>query len=121
MQATIIHTESDQEYFFKEGCYILELSNSEQDEGLSIARARVTPGVSTQCHQLSQTIERYIILSGEGLVSLNRQSPQKVVQNDVVIIPKNCPQSIKNIGSSDLIFLVICTPRFLPENYQAVI
>jgi hypothetical protein len=27
-------------------------------------------------------------------------------------------QRIHNPGPDDLVFLVICTPRFLPENYE---
>lgn len=119
MKPSILRTNESSEYFFKEGCHILELSNSPQDEGLSIARARVEPGVTTHLHQLHQTIERYIILEGQGKVVLGELAPEKVEKNDVVIIPANCPQSISNTGTTDLIFLVICTPRFLPENYHA--
>ena len=38
------------EYFFDEGCYITEVSNSDDDQQLSIARARVAPGVTTRWH-----------------------------------------------------------------------
>ena len=120
MKPTVLKTDNSQEYFFKEGCYILELSNSTLDEGLSIARARVEPGVETKLHQLSNTIERYIILEGEGEVTLGGLAPQTVTKNDVVIIPADCPQSIVNTGKKDLVFLVVCTPRFLPENYREV-
>jgi len=120
MQPKVLKTDSSKEYFFKEGCYILELSNSEHDKGLSIARARVEPGIATQLHSLHDTIERYIILQGEGLVTLAEQEPIAVGEYDVVLIPKNCPQSICNTGSDDLVFLVMCTPRFLPENYQTI-
>ncbi|MGS2718173.1 hypothetical protein ACVBE9_08385 [Eionea flava] len=100
----IIHNDESNEYFFEEGCYILEVSNSEKDAGLSVARARLTPNTETRLHRLNKTIERYIIVSGNG----------------VVIIPENCPQMIRNTGDDDLIFLVVCTPRFLPENYYDV-
>jgi mannose-6-phosphate isomerase-like protein (cupin superfamily) len=38
----------------------------------------------------------------------------------VVIIPPHCWQRITNNGAEDLIFLAICSPRFLPENYQPI-
>ena len=120
MKPCVLKTDSSQEYFFKEGCYILELSNSPKDEGLSIARARVEQGMSTQLHQLSDTIERYVILEGEGEVTLGTLPPQAVAKHDVIIIPADCPQSIVNAGQDDLIFLVICSPRFFPKNYQEV-
>ena len=118
----IIHNEVSSEYFFEEGCYILECSNSDSDPSLSIARARLEPNTQTKLHKLDKTIERYIILQGQGEVTLGDSTMNCLVQNikanDVVIIPKNYPQSIKNTGNQDLIFLVICTPRFNADNYS---
>lgn len=113
----ISNTESD-EYYFEEGCFIWELSNSDNDQELSIARARVLPNTSTKLHRLSNTIERYIILAGQGDVTLGEQLPTTVSAGDVVIIPKNCPQAIHNTGAEDLVFMVVCTPRFIVENYH---
>lgn len=119
---TIIHNEESSEYFFEEGCYILELSNSDKDSNLSIARARLAPNTQTKLHKLNQTIERYIILQGQGEVMLGNSDTTHLVQNikpnDVVIVPESYPQAIRNTGDSDLIFLVICTPRFKVENYS---
>ena len=114
---TIIHSNNSNEYYFEEGCYILELSNSEQDSGVSIAKARVAPKTETKLHKLKQTIERYIILEGIGEVVVGDLPPAQVVKNDIVIIPENCAQKIANTGNEDLIFLVICTPRFTIDNY----
>ena len=118
----IIHNDESSEYFFEEGCYILELSNSDKDSNLSVARARLSPNTQTKLHKLNKTIERYIILQGQGDVMLGNSemecSVKNVKSNDVVIIPENHPQAIKNTGDSDLIFLVICTPRFKVENYS---
>lgn len=118
----IIHNDDSSEYFFEEGCYILELSNSDKDSNLSVARARLSPNTQTKLHKLNKTIERYIILQGQGDVMLGNSemeySVKNVKSNDVVIIPENHPQAIKNTGDSDLIFLVICTPRFKVENYS---
>jgi len=116
----IIHTPESEEYYFEEGCYILELSNSEVDPALSIARARVKPNRETQLHKLISTVERYIILAGQGQVTLGDEAAKAVAKNDVVIIPEACPQKILNVGSEDLVFLVICSPRFLPDNYQEI-
>jgi mannose-6-phosphate isomerase-like protein (cupin superfamily) len=120
MQAVIIHNDENREYYFHEGCYILELSNSNKDPELSIARARVLPGTATQLHSLSSTIERYIILEGQGEVTLDEQPATPVFKGDVVIIPENCPQAICNTGKNDLVFLAICTPRFVENNYREV-
>ena len=41
MQTQILKANEADEYYFDEGCFILELSNSPADPGVSIARARV--------------------------------------------------------------------------------
>jgi mannose-6-phosphate isomerase-like protein (cupin superfamily) len=120
MQAHIIKTNEADEYYFDEGCFILELSNSEADPDLSIARARVCPGVSTKLHRLKGTIERYVIIAGAGLVEVEGLEAQTVGAGDVAIIPPLCGQKITNNGDQDLVFLAICSPRFKPEAYAAI-
>ncbi len=121
MQSCIKKFNQQEEFYIDEGCYIAELSNSDDDPNLSIARARVEPGVTTKLHQLFDTIERYIILEGEGLVELGGLTPQKVGPYDVVIIPAACVQKITNTSSRDLIFFAICSPRFKQSNYLEVV
>jgi mannose-6-phosphate isomerase-like protein (cupin superfamily) len=118
MQAQILTTPESEEYFFEEGCFILELSNSAQDPQLSIARARVTAGVSTRLHRLSGLVERYVILSGVGVVEIADLPAQQVSAGNVVIIPPHCAQKITNTGAVDLVFLALCTPRFQTQFYE---
>jgi len=106
------------EYFFHEGCFITELSNRADDPNVSIAQARVEPGQITRWHRLRNTIERYVIQSGSGMVEVGDEPPRKVSAGDVVFIPALCRQRIYNHGDDDLIFLAVCTPRFLLENYE---
>lgn len=114
----ILHTPESQEYYFHEGCHILELSNSPDDEEISIARARVEPGKTTRWHRLKDTTERYIIQHGTGLVEVGDLPAETVTAGSVVIIPPMQPQRITNIGTEDLIFLAICSPRFRPDCYE---
>jgi mannose-6-phosphate isomerase-like protein (cupin superfamily) len=114
----IISTDEGSEYYFEEGCYIWEQSNSAVDEDLSIARARVLANTATKRHKLANTTERYIILEGTGEVILGENTITAVSKGDVVIIPPNCPQAINNTGTIDLVFMVLCTPRFIIENYS---
>lgn len=106
------------EYFFREGCFITELSNRADDAAVSIAQARVEPGHTTRWHRLRNTTERYVILSGSGIVEIDDEPPRDVSAGDVVIIPALYSQRIHNNGDNDLIFLAICTPRFMVENYE---
>ncbi len=111
----------DDEFYIDEGCHIVELSNSEHDPALSIARARVEPGATTRWHALKGTVERYVIVEGAGLVEVGDRPAQHVAAGDTVIIPADCRQRIANIGTGDLVFLALCTPRFLSENYVDLI
>ena len=118
MKPVINHYQPLSDFFIDEGCYINELSNSADDPGLSIARARVPPGVTTHWHSLDGITERYCILEGEGMVEVGDLPAEIVGIGDVVIIPPGCAQRISNCGDGKLIFLAICTPRFEPAHYR---
>lgn len=120
MKATVRPLKAETEFYLPEGCHIIEVSNSDDDPQLSIARARVEPGVSTRWHRLMDTAERYVILKGTGIVEVGELIPQQVAEGDVVLIPPGSPQRITNSGEVDLVFLAICTPRFLPDSYQDI-
>lgn len=108
------------EFLTAEGCYITEISNTSDDPGLSIARARVAPGTTTRWHRLRDITERYYILQGKGIMEAGELPPQEVTEGDIVLIPPLCRQRITNSGPMDLIFLAICTPRFRPEAYEDI-
>ncbi len=118
MRAKILKPDPGTEIDTPERCYILEMSNSSSDEALSIARARVEPGVTTARHRVAGTAERYVILEGEGRVELEGLPPESVGVGDVVLIPPGVGQRIANTGDTDLVFLALCTPRFRAENYE---
>lgn len=103
-----------------ERCLITELRNVPADGACSIARARVPPGVTTQWHLLRDVVEHYVILEGQGLVEVGDGPPTPVSKLDVVSIPANTRQRIKNTGRGDLSFLCVCLPRFVPESYESL-
>src|SRR5262249_43254835 len=105
------------EFYTDERCYIVELHNRAEDQSCSIVRARVAPGVTTKSHALRGIIERYVILQGEGMVEVGDAAPVAVQPLDVVTIPADTSQRITNVGTADLIFLAVCTPRFREEAY----
>lgn len=120
MKETIKRQNLKNEFYIDEKCYVIELSNTPDDPDVSLARARVEPGVTTRWHRLKGTSERYFIISGRGLMEVGEQPPQEVTAGDIVLIPPMCPQRITNIGSEDLIFLAICTPRFTQDAYEEI-
>lgn len=120
MKQAIRKSVSANEYYTAERCHITELSNSEDDPTLSIAQARLEPGVTTRWHRLRETAERYVILEGQGRVEVGDMPPGNVAAGDIVLIPPMARQRIANTGDTDLVFLAICSPRFLLENYQDI-
>jgi mannose-6-phosphate isomerase-like protein (cupin superfamily) len=123
----ILRGSSCQEYWFEEGCFITEWLNSPDDPALSVARARVAPGVTTRLHRLAGVAERYVVLEGQGRVEL--VGPDGAMTNadhyvsdiepgDVVVIPPGVAQRVTNIGEVDLVFLALCTPRFTRGAYR---
>lgn len=118
MNDTIQHGGASPEYWFEEGCHITEWSNTAADPALSVARARVPPGGTTRRHCLVDVTERYVILSGRGRVELGQAEPAEVGPGDVVVIAAGVSQRITNLGTDDLVFLALCTPRFTTASYR---
>ena len=88
--------------------------------GGSLRRVRVEPGVTTRLHRLRGITERYVVIQGLGRVEVGTLPPSLVAPGDVVYIPPGCPQRIENPGDADLVFLAVCTPRFVPEAYEDI-
>ena len=126
VEAAVRRPDETEELYTEERCHILEISGRLDDPGLSIARARVEPGVTTQLHALD-IAERYVILSGQGEMELGTaesDSPSldamPVAPGDVVLIPPRVPQRITNTGQEDLVFLCLCTPAWRDGVYRAL-
>lgn len=118
--ATVRRPDAATEHDTAERCAILECWNEPVDPQASIARARVAPGVTTAWHRLDGITERYLIVDGRGRVEVGELPPAEVGPGDVVVIPPGCRQRIANLGAADLVFLAICTPRFVPQAYEAL-
>ncbi len=120
MQASIKKADANLEFETGERCFILEVANDDDDDILSISRARVLPGVTTQWHQLKGIDERYLIVRGHGRVEVQGIEPTEVHEGDVVRIPAGTPQRITNTGAIDLLFYCICSPRFHVNSYNSL-
>ena len=120
MTARIVQQNLADEFYTPERCYIIELDNTPGDPAVSVARARVEPGVTTRWHRLLGVAERYYIVSGHGLMEIGDQAPQTVTAGDLVVIPAQSRQRVTNSGTEDLVFLAICTPRFTDAVYEDV-
>jgi mannose-6-phosphate isomerase-like protein (cupin superfamily) len=110
----IVKANSLNEYLTPERCYIAENYSSKD---VSIAVARVKPGVTTKAHHLKKIQEIYIITAGEGKATCGGLEPTMVSTGDIIIIPAGASQKITNTGKTDLIFYCVCTPRFTEDCY----
>jgi mannose-6-phosphate isomerase-like protein (cupin superfamily) len=97
-----------------ERCLIAENYSSND---VSIAQARIKPGITTFAHHLDGVNEIYLITSGKGQVDVGDIKPTKVTKGDLIVIPAGVSQRISNIGKTDLVFYCICTPKFTSECY----
>ena len=82
----------------------------------SLAHATVKPGKTSQPNKL-KTSEVYIILEGEGIMTIDEES-KKVKSCQVIYIPPNSKQFIKNTGKSNLKFLCIVDPAWKVEDEE---
>jgi mannose-6-phosphate isomerase-like protein (cupin superfamily) len=112
MQAQIKRASQAVEFWTEERCFITETANDNGDEAVSIARARVQPGVTTAWHRLEGVTERYIIVSGQGRVEIGTAPPEAVGPGDVVRIPAEVPQRITNTGRRRFDYLCGVLPAF---------
>jgi len=118
MEVVFRRVSDSDEFMTPEGCSILESWNNEADPDVSIARARVKPGVTTKLHRVRGSIERYLVIAGSGVATIGGTDSQRVRPGDVVVIPPGTTQKIQNDGHEDLVFYAICSPRFTQGVYE---
>ncbi|WP_273447649.1 cupin domain-containing protein [Neolewinella agarilytica] len=118
MPELTVHFQPQPEFYTTEGCHISEVINQEDHPDVSLATARVTPGVTTRWHTV-EAREIYYILSGKGRAEVDGEVID-VSPGQAVSIPEGVPQRIANTGTEDLVFLCVCTPRFRQEGYREV-
>jgi len=120
MNATIRKPDLKAEFPTSERCWIREVWNDGSDGAVSIARARVAPGATTQLHRLRRVDERYLVVEGSGIVRIGTLAPEKVGPGNLVVIPARVAQQKSTDGNIDLTFYCICMPRFAPGCYEAL-
>ena len=118
MLPRIIKAASLKEALTPEDCFVYEnYGISTGDSTVSIARARVEPGVTTKVHHLDGIQEIYLIVKGKGRVDIEGLESAEVVEDDMVVIPFGKSQRITNVGKIDLVFYCVCTPSFAQNRY----
>jgi mannose-6-phosphate isomerase-like protein (cupin superfamily) len=80
----------------------------------SLAHATVAAGQTTTPHSL-KTSEVYYILSGVGEMTIAGET-QPVKPGDVIYIPPDAIQFIRNSGSEPLVFICLVDPAWRKED-----
>ena len=109
-------TDPSKEFTTTERCHIIEVINRADHPEVSLAQARVQPGVTTKWHTV-EAREIYYILGGVGRAEVG-DDVYTVGPGDAVSISPAVRQRITNTGEADLVFLCVCTPRFTVEGYR---
>ncbi len=86
-----------------------------KSENVSVAHVIMKKGNTSLLHKHKLFTELYYILSGRGILWLDKRRI-KVDTGILVEIPPNIPHKLKNTGKSSLIHLVISTPSFNPKD-----
>ena len=102
-----------------QGEIILELIGKGELSGgtskLSLALVIIPPGKSSLLHYHENSEETYFILKGEGWMRIDQQEFSLQPSQACLIEPGEVHQ-IFNRGESDLEFLAICAPAWVPED-----
>jgi len=80
----------------------------------SLAHAKVVVGKTSTKHKLTSS-EVYFILKGTGKMFIDKEESE-VKERDVIYIPPNSIQWIKNTGTTDLEILCMVEPGWKKED-----
>ncbi len=98
----------------------------------SIDRGQVSvnisrPGITKGNHWHHTKNEKFVVVSGEGLIRLRKYGSEEIVEYrvsgdklEVVDIPTGYTHSIINVGDTDLVTLMWCNECFNPENTDTI-
>lgn len=85
----------------------------EQSECVEILLERFPKGLEFPLHQHKECEQTYLVLEGEAEVTLG-SGVQKVEKGGVVYIPRLTDHSVRNVGDSELVYIVVET---YPDGY----
>lgn len=81
----------------------------------SLAQVIIPPGKSSALHYHKKSEETYFILEGEGWMRID-QREFSLQPGQACLIEPGEQHQIINQGKTDLEFLAICAPAWVPEN-----
>ena len=85
----------------------------EKSECVEILLERFPKGLAFPIHQHKECEQTYLVLEGEGEVTVAGHV-QKIVKDDVVYIPRLTDHAVRNVGDGELVYVVVET---YPDGY----
>jgi mannose-6-phosphate isomerase-like protein (cupin superfamily) len=85
----------------------------EKSECVEILLERFPKGLAFPIHQHKECEQTYLVLEGEGEVTVAGQV-QRIIKDDVVYIPRLTDHCVRNVGDGDLVYVVVET---YPDGY----
>ncbi|MCB2209782.1 cupin domain-containing protein [bacterium] len=81
----------------------------------SLAEVRLQSGGTSEAHYHKVAEESYLILEGEAQLLVNGREVHLTPGDAVVIQPPEVHQ-ISNPGDTELVFLAVCVPAWVPDD-----
>jgi len=113
----IVRRDDSSPFVTKDGSIIrsiLDLSNSSA-KNQSLAEAILQPGGSTEPHCHPKSEEIYYVLSGNGKMTVGKDTAD-IAPLTGILIPPGVRHQIRNTGATDLVFLCCCSPPYQHED-----
>lgn len=102
-----ISTANAEHYLWGRGCYGWHLVKEEQ---LSVIQESVPPGQAEAAHYHKRANQFFFVLSGEASLEVD-QKLHKLGPNQGLYIPSGSHHQLRNEAQTELVFLVISTPK----------
>jgi mannose-6-phosphate isomerase-like protein (cupin superfamily) len=83
----------------------------------SLSHAQLPPKKQTTPHKLTHSTETYLIIHGEGIISVNAEK-EHVSPGSIIVVPPNTIQFVKNTKDTNLEFYCIVSPPWQQHQDQ---
>ena len=85
----------------------------EKSECVEILLERFPKGLAFPIHQHKECEQTYLVVEGEGEVTVGSEV-KRIVKDDVVYIPRLTDHAVRNVGDGELVYIVVET---YPDGY----
>ncbi|MEN8257132.1 MAG: cupin domain-containing protein [Thermodesulfobacteriota bacterium] len=104
---------SIKEYITKDGSEIREMIHPQHQDNkkISVAEARIKPGMKTEPHYHKKSEEVYVVMAGKGLLRIEDKRYEIEKGVSIVIMPGQV-HGLENTNNEDLVVMCCCAPAY---------